>query len=165
MARETDVEHTLGTVETEAGTLSTGDQECGHLALAQEDFAGLFPEVVAQVVDCGLEQHRLQVARNVVVQRGVGLFGIKSLEFFPVLAFDVAFQGLAGIAAQRFKLGNQLLLTCRIQSFDNVHIFYLMPKKITMLTMSAKMLMRCMRHTIFEFIRGLLGKRPSHFFW
>ena len=34
-----------------------------------------------------------------------------------------------------------------------------------MLTMSAKMLTRCMRHTIFEFIRGLLGNLPSHFFW
>ena len=42
---------------------------------------------------------------------------------------------------------------------------YLMPKNTTMLKMRAKMLTRCMRHTILEFIRGLLGKRPSHFFW
>ena len=42
---------------------------------------------------------------------------------------------------------------------------YLIPKNTTMLKMSAKTLTRCILHTIFEFIRGLLGKRPSHFFW
>lgn len=53
-----------------------------------------------------------------------------------------------------------------------VHIFwtkccvdYLIPKNTTMLNINAKMLIRCMRHTILEFIMGLLGKRPSHFFW
>ena len=122
VAGETDVEHALGTVETEAGTLTASDQKCGHLTLAEKNFASLFPEVVAQIVDCGLERHGLQVARNVVVQRGVGFFGIKGLQFFPVLAFDVTFQSLAGITVQRFKLGNQLLLTRRIQSFDNVHV-------------------------------------------
>lgn len=34
-----------------------------------------------------------------------------------------------------------------------------------MLTIKAKMLIKCILHTILEFIRGLLGKRPSHFFW
>lgn len=135
------------------------------LTLAEKNFASLFPEVVAQVVGCNLEWHRFQVARYVVIERGTGFFGVKSLEFFPVLGGDVAFQILASIVIQRFKLGDQLLLTRRIQSFDDVHIFYLIPKKITMLTMSAKMLIRCMRHTILEFMSGLLGKRPSHFFW
>ena len=34
-----------------------------------------------------------------------------------------------------------------------------------MLKMSAKMLTRCIRHTILEFMSGLLGNFPSHFFW
>ena len=99
VAREPDIEHALGTVEAEAGTLSASDEECGHLALAEEDFAGLFPEIVAQVVYCDLERHRLQVGGDVVFERGARLFGVKRLEFFPVLAQYVAFQGLAGIAA------------------------------------------------------------------
>ena len=99
VAREPDVEHALGTVESKAGTLSARDEECGHLALAEEDFAGLFPKIVTQVVYRDLERHRLQVGGDIVFERGRGFFGVKCLEFFPVLAQDVAFQGLAGIAA------------------------------------------------------------------
>ena len=68
VARETDIEHALRTIETEAGTLTASDQKCGDLALSQQDFAGFFPEVVTQVVRCNLERHRLQFARNVVIE-------------------------------------------------------------------------------------------------
>ena len=121
VAREPDVEHSLRTVKAKAGALSARHQECGHLSFSEENFAGLLPEFVAQVVCCNLERHGLQVFSNVVCKGGGGLFGVKGLQFFPVLALNVPFQICAGLAAQRFKAGGQLLLACCVQGVNNAH--------------------------------------------
>ena len=44
---EPDIEHSLRAIETEARTLTACHEECGYLALAQQDFARFFPEIVA----------------------------------------------------------------------------------------------------------------------
>ena len=36
---------------------------------------------------------------------------------------------------------------------------------MTKLTIKAKILTRCILHTIFEFMSGFDAKEPSHFFW
>ena len=69
VARQADVEHALGAIETETRTLSARDEERGNLPLAEQNLAGLFPEVVTQVVDGNLERHWLQIARNVIFER------------------------------------------------------------------------------------------------
>ena len=66
VARKADVEHAFRTIETEAGTLSASDEECGDLALAQKNFASLFPEFVTEIVGGEFPRHRGKVGRNVV---------------------------------------------------------------------------------------------------
>ena len=70
VAREADIEHALGTIETEAGTLTTCNEECGNLSFAQKNFASFFPEIVTEVVGSEFPRHRREVGRNVVAQTG-----------------------------------------------------------------------------------------------
>ena len=121
MARKSDIEHALGTVETEAGTLTACNEECGDLSFAQKDFASLFPEIVAEVIRRKFPRHRGEVGGNVVAQASRGFFGMQSLEFLPVLAQNIAFEIGACFPRQCFKMGRQFLLTRCIQCFDDVH--------------------------------------------
>ena len=121
VARKADVIHALRTVETEARTLTACHEECSNLALTEENFTRFFPEVVTEIVGREFPRHRSKVGRNVIAQAGCGLFGMQSLEFLPVLAQNIAFQICAGITRQRFQMLGQFLLTCGVQSFDNIH--------------------------------------------
>ena len=122
MARKADIEHALGTVETEAGTLSACDEECGDLSFTQQNFASLFPEIVTEIVCGEFPRHRREVGRNVVAQAGSRFFGMQRLEFLPILAQNIAFEVGAGFARQSFKMLGKLLLTRCIQSFDDIHV-------------------------------------------
>ena len=70
VARKADIEHALGTIETEAGTLSACNEECGDLSFTQQNFASLFPEIVTEIVCGEFPRHRREVGRNVVAQTG-----------------------------------------------------------------------------------------------
>ena len=121
VARKAYIEHTLGAIETETRTLTACNEECGDFALTEENFTRFFPEVVTEIVGREFPRHRSEVGRNVIAQAGCGLFCVECLEFLPVLAQNIAFQICAGITRQGFQMLGQFLLTCGVQSFDNIH--------------------------------------------
>ncbi len=121
VTREPDIEHALGSVEPEARTLAARDEERRHLTLPEQHLADFLPVVVLEVVFGNAEWHRLQVGGNVVRFARSRFFGVESLQFFPVLACDVAFEEPAGIPGEFFKVRRQFLLAGRVQSLDNIH--------------------------------------------